>query len=245
MRTTILKISLSATLMLLVVGCGQFNFPSDLPLSIPGNESSDGLTKSEVVKGLKEALTVGAQKSTEMASKTDGFYGNSQLFIPFPPEAVKVKETLESAGIQKPVDDFVLSLNRAAEDAARRAFPIFRDAIIGMTISDAMGILNGNETAATEYLRRTTTEELKTEFNPVVRQSIAKVKVTSYWNPIAKNYNRLTMLSGGDQVNPDLEEYITERTVEGLFMLIAKEEALIRKDPSARVTEILRKVFGN
>lgn len=245
MKKVILKISLSVSLMVLAISCGQFNFPTDLPLNIPGSESSDGLSKSEVVKGLKEALTIGAEKSTEMASKTNGFYGNSQLFIPFPPEAVKVKETLESAGIQKPVDDFVLSLNRAAEDAAKKAFPIFRDAIISMSISDAMGILNGNETAATEYLRRTTTAQLKAEFSPVVKQSIANVRVTAYWNPIAKNYNRLTMLTGGEQVNPDLEEYITERAVEGLFMLIAREEALIRKDPAARVTDILRKVFGS
>ncbi|HPF94022.1 MAG TPA: DUF4197 domain-containing protein, partial [Tenuifilaceae bacterium] len=147
-------------------------------------------------------------------------------------------------GLNKPVNDFVLSLNRSAEDASNRALPIFKDAIASMSITDAMGILKGSETAATDYLRQKTTSQLKAEFSPIVRQSISKVNVTSYWNPIATNYNRLTLLTGGEQVNPNLEEYITEKTIDGLFTLIANEEAKIRKDPAARVTEILRKVFS-
>ncbi|MDD2550480.1 MAG: DUF4197 domain-containing protein, partial [Bacteroidales bacterium] len=174
----------------------------------------------------------------------DGFFKNPQLFVPFPQEAIKVKNTLEAAGLNQPVNNFVLSLNIAAEDASKRALPIFKKAIIGMSFTDAMGVLKGNETAATDYLRAKTTNQLKAEFTPVVRQSISKVKVTSYWNPIVTNYNRLTLLTGAEQVNPNLEEYITERTIDGLFTLIAKEEALIRKDPAARVSDILRKVFS-
>jgi hypothetical protein len=139
----------------------------------------------------------------------------------------------------------VLSLNRAAEDASKRAFPIFKSAITTMTITDAIGILKGGDNAATNYLRSKTTSKLKAEFQPVVKQSISTVKVTSYWNPIVTNYNRLTLLTGGGQVNPNLEEYITDRAIEGLFILVAEEEALIRKDPAARVTDILKKVFGN
>ncbi|MDD2196654.1 MAG: DUF4197 domain-containing protein [Bacteroidales bacterium] len=240
MRKIIYPLVCSLFLILLIGGCGQFNFPADFKLP----QQTQGLTSAEVIKGLKEALTVGAGNSVSFASKTDGFYKNPLLFVAFPPEAIKVKNTLESAGLNKPVDNFILSLNRAAEDASKRALPILKDAILGMTITDAMGILKGNETAATDYLKRKTTNHLKAEFTPVVRQSINKVDVTSYWNPIVTNYNRLTLLTGAEQVNPNLEEYITEKTIEGLFTLIAKEEVLIRKDPAARVTDILRKVFA-
>ena len=232
---------ISALITLMISACGQFNFPTDFPLP---QQQNPGLSNAEVIQGLKEALTVGATNSVSFASKTDGFFKNPQLFIPFPPEAIKVKNTLEAAGLNKPVNDFVLSLNRAAEDASNRALPIFKDAIVSMSITDAMGILKGSETAATDYLRQKTTSQLKAEFSPIVRQSISKVNVTSYWNPIATNYNRLTLLTGGEQVNPNLEEYITEKTIDGLFVLIANEEAKIRKDPAARVTEILRKVFS-
>jgi hypothetical protein len=240
-RLRILTILLLTTSFILN-GCGQFNFPTDFPI---GTQPSAGLTNAEIVQGLKEALSVGAQNSVNVASKTDGFFRNPELFIPFPEEAIKVKNTLESAGIKKPVDDFILSLNRAAEDAAQRAFPIFKNAITSMTITDAMGILKGSNDAATEYLKAKTTNQLKLEFQPIVRQSISNVKVTSYWNPVVTNYNRLTLLTGGGQVNPNLEDYITNKAIEGLFVLVAKEEALIRKDPAARVTDILRKVFGN
>jgi hypothetical protein len=223
------------------VGCGQFNFPTNLPIP----QQQVGLSNAEVIQGLKEALTVGAQNSSTNASQIDGFFKNPILFIPFPEEAIKVKKTLESAGLKKPIDDFILSLNRAAEDASKRAFPIFKNAILSMSISDAMGILKGKENAATEYLRIKTTEQLKVEFKPIVKQSISSVKVTSYWNPISTNYNRLTLLTGGEQVNPNLEDYITDKTIEGLFKLVAIEEAKIRKDPLARVSDILKKVFGN
>ena len=240
MKKNILSLIGLLTVLLFAGGCGQFNFPTDFQFP----QQTQGITTAEVTKGLKEALTVGASNSVGVASKTDGFFKNPQLFVPFPQEAIKVKNTLEMAGLNKPVDNFVVSLNRAAEDASKRALPIFKNAIVSMSISDAMGILKGSETAATDYLRAKTTNQLKAEFTPVVRQSISKVKVTSYWDPIAKNYNRLTLLTGGDKVNPNLEEYITERTIDGLFTLIAKEEALIRKDPAARVTDILRKVFA-
>lgn len=240
MRKFLYTITASLAIFILIGGCGQFNFPTDFKLP----QQTQALTTAEVINGLKEALTVGATNSVGFASKTDGFFKNPQLFVPFPEEAIKVKNTLESAGLNQPVDNFILSLNRAAEDASKRALPIFRNAIINMSITDAMGILKGNQTAATDYLKAKTKSQLKAEFSPVVRQSISNVKVTSYWNPIATNYNRLTLLTGAEQVNPNLEEYITERTIDGLFTLIAKEEALIRKDPAARVSDILRKVFA-
>lgn len=236
----IIVISSQMLILAIFTNCAQLN----ISLPTPTTTQSAGLSTAEVIRGLKEALDLGAKKSGQTASKVDGFYKNQLLFIPFPPEAIKVKNTLEKAGLQKPVDDFVLSLNRAAEDAAQRAYPIFASAITGMTITDAMGILKGADNAATNYLKQKTTSQLKAEFKPIVKQSIDKVKVTSYWNPVVTNYNRLTVLTGGEQVNPDLENYITDKAIEGLFKLVEKEEKLIRKNPAARVTEILRKVFG-
>lgn len=205
---------------------------------------SGGLTTEEVIRGLKEALTVGASNSVSLSSKTDGFYRNPQIFIPFPPEAIKVKNALEQAGFSNLIKDFERSLNRAAEEATKRALPIFKNAIISMTISDAMGILHGSNNAATMYLKSKTEAQLHSEFLPVVKTAIQTVNVTRYWNPVATTYNQVAKLTGGSLVNPNLEEYITQKSLDGLFFLIGREEQKIREDPAARITEILRKVFG-
>ena len=206
--------------------------------------SSGGLTTEEVIKGLKEALNVGSSNSVSVASKIDGFYRNPSIFIPFPPEAIKVKNALEKAGFSNLIQDFERSLNRAAEEASTRALPIFKNAIFSITINDAMGILRGADNAATMYLKSKTEAGLRSEFTPVVKAAINKVEVTRYWNPIASTYNKVAALTGGPIVNPNLEEYITRKGLDGLFFLIASEEKKIRDDPAARVTAILRKVFG-
>lgn len=204
-----------------------------------------GLTTEEIIRGLKEALVVGAGNTTAATSKTNGFYKNPLIVIPFPPEAIKVKETVKSLGMDGLVKDFEESLNRAAEEASKKALPILKSAVMSMTINDAMGILKGADNAATEYLKRTTTGALTAEFSPVVKKAVDAVEVTKYWNPIASAYNKTTWLTGEKAVNPDLDKYITERTLDGLFVLVAAEEKRIRKDPVARVTDILKKVFGN
>ena len=205
---------------------------------------SGGLTTEEVIRGLKEALNVGASNSVSVASKIDGFYRNPSIFIPFPPEAIKVKNALEKAGFSNLIQDFERSLNRAAEEASKKALPIFKNAIFSITFSDAMGILRGADNAATMYLKSKTEANLRSEFTPVVKAAINKVEVTRYWNPIASTYNKVAALTGGPIGNPNLEEYITQKGLDGLFFLIASEEKKIRDDPAARVTEILRKVFG-
>lgn len=207
--------------------------------------SQPSLTAADIARGLKEALTIGAQNSTAQASQENGFYNNARLFIPFPEEAIKVKNTLEKAGLNKPVETFTLTLNRAAEEASKTAKPIVVSAITSMTISDALGILKGDSTAATQYLRRTTSDQLTQAFTPIVRDAISKVKLTSYWEPVVNTYNKLTFLTGGEKVNPNLEEYITQRTIDGLFVLIADEEKNIRANPAARVTDLLKRVFGS
>lgn len=204
--------------------------------------TGSGLTNDEVIRGLKEALSIGAKDAAGKASRFNGFYKNPRIKIPFPPDAQKVKTTVEAMGMKKQVDKFVETLNRAAEEAAKKAAPIFLNAITGMTIQDGFQILNGPDDAATAYLRNKTTAPLKKEFKPVVKKAIDKVQVTKYWNPIASTYNAVPFVQ---KVNPNLDDYVTDRALEGLFKLIADEEKRIRKDPAARVTELLRKVFGS
>jgi hypothetical protein len=212
-----------------------------------GGNSEEGnkLTNDEVIKGLKEALTVGTKTSSATASKEDGYFKNTRLFIPFPEEAIKVKEKVEDLGLKSQVDKFVLTMNRAAEESAKEAVPIFVDAVTSMSIADGFNILKGADNAATVYLKDKTTTQLTQKFSPIVQKAIDKVGVTKQWNPIITKYNGIMKLTGGDQLNPDLNAYITERAIKGLFVLIEDEEKKIRKDPIARVSDILKKVFGS
>lgn len=203
--------------------------------------SRGGLTNDEVIRGLKEALSIGTNNAASKASKVDGFYKNLRIKIPFPPDAQKVKTVVETVGMKSQVDKFVETLNRAAEEAAKEAAPIFLNAITGMTIEDGFNILKGPDDSATQYLKRKTSAPLTAKFRPVVKRAIQKVEVTKYWNPIITKYNQVPFVT---RVNPDLDAYVTERALNGLFKLIADEEKKIRKDPAARVTELLRRVFG-
>ena len=197
-------------------------------------------TASEVAKGLKEALVQGTTKGTQLVSQVDGYFKNPEIKIPFPPEIKIVETKLRFLGMGNQVDEFILSLNRAAEDAAKEAAPIFVNAIQKMTIQDAYGLLKGEQDAATQYLKRTTSSQLKEKFMPVVRNSLEKVNATKYYGDIVGYYNRVPFVQ---KVDPDLTSYATDMAIQGLFVMIAKEEALIRKDPLARTTDLLKKVF--
>lgn len=209
--------------------------------AVVSGTTAPALTNEEVIKGLKEALTVGTNNSSGVASKLDGFYKNPKIFIPWPEEAKDMKVKLTKMGMSKKIAEFETSLNRAAEEAALKAAPVFIDAITNMSLSDGFAILKGVDTAATNYLRKTTYNPLKDKFLPVVKEAVAKVKVTSYWKPLATAYNKLP---GVKKQNPDLDEYVTNKAINGLMLLIADEEIKIRKDPIARVTDLLKKVFG-
>lgn len=210
-----------------------------------GGTETPSLTNEEVIKGLKEALTVGIKKGASKASQTDGFFKNPAIKLPFPPDAIALKEQAIEWGLQGKVDEIELTLNRAAEEASKKAAPIFVDAIKNMSISDGFSILNGSDSAATKYLEEKTTAQLTTEFKPVVKNAIETVKLTSYWNPVATRYNNWAPLFGKDKVNADLDAYVTQRGIDGLFHLVKEEEKKIRLNPSARVTDILKKVFGS
>ncbi len=236
------KISI-AVFVLLFISCVVLAKRPELQIPIPTLKPTS-LTSEEVVRGLKDALRVGADNSVISASSVDGFYRNQEVFIPFPNEAIKVKNTLEKIGRKKDVDAFVKSLNRAAEEAAKSAAPVLIKAIQDMTIQDAMGILKGDGSAATLYLKDKTTAQLEVSFKPIVSAAIKKVNVARYWKPLVTTYNKTSLFSGGGKVDPDLEMYVTEKAISGLFILIAKEELKIRKDPAARVTDIIKSVFS-
>lgn len=211
-----------------------------------GNSTTKpSLTNDEVIKGLKSALEVGIKNATNLTSKVDGFNKNLEIRIPFPPQAEDAKQKMIDLGMQSQVDKFEETLNRAAEEAAKGAIDIFVAAITNMTISDAMSILKGEENAATNYLKKSTTAALKEKFKPIVQQATQKVELTKYWNPLMNAYNKTTMLTGKPKINPDLDEYVTDLAIQGLFKIVAKEEAKIRKDPLARVNDILKKVFSS
>ena len=213
----------------------------------PNGSSTPALTNDEVISGLKEALNLGIKNSVDLTSVTDGFLGNADIRLPFPPDAIKVKEKALEWGLDGKVEEFETTLNRAAEEATKEALPIFKDAILGMTISDGFSILNGGDGAATNYLRDKTTTQLVTAFSPKVDAAIQKVKLTQVWEPIITKYNTFanSPLSSAEPINPDLGEFVTDRAVKGLFFMVEKEENKIRKDPIARVTDILKKVFGS
>lgn len=200
------------------------------------------LTEDEIIGGLKEALEVGTNNSVAVCSVEDGFFGDDELRIPFPPEAQDVKDKVEAIGMEEQVNEFVLTLNRAAEQATKDAAPIFVDAITGMSIGDGMSILKGEDDAATQYLNTQTHDQLVEKFTPIVEQAIESVEVTKYWEPIITTYNKMPLVEDKD---PDLVAYVTDKAIDGLFLLIAKEELKIREDPLARVTDLLAKVFGD
>lgn len=209
--------------------------------TIKGSKGSS-LSDSEIAGGLKEALDIGTKNAVKLVSKTDGYLKNPKVKIPFPPEVSKVESAVRKVGMNKQADDFITAMNRAAEDAAASATPIFAQAIKSMTLNDARAILKGNETAATTYFKDKTSSELSAKFKPIVTKSMEKVNVTKYWDAIATRYNKLPMTQ---KVNPDLEQYVTEKAIEGLFKMIAEEEIKIRKNPAARVTDLLKSVFGS
>jgi hypothetical protein len=199
------------------------------------------LTTAEVGNGLKEALINGISKGSDVVSQLDGYFKNPEIKIPFPPEVKKVETTLRDIGLGSEVDKFVMTLNRGAEDAAKEAKPIFITAIKSMTIQDAWAILKGEENAATEYLKKTTSAQLKEKFKPVIQTSLDKVSATKYYGDLVNTYNKIPLVT---KVNPDLNDYATDKAIEGLFLMIAKEEKNIRQDPIARTTDLLKRVFG-
>lgn len=204
------------------------------------NNSSSQLSTEEIVSGLKEALSLGAEKSTSRLSAADGFFKDAAVKILLPPEVQDVEKKMRMFGMGKLVDNAILSLNRAAEDASKSAAPIFLSAIKKMTVSDAVNILRGSDTAATAYLRRNTLASLTDAFKPVIEQSLKEVDATKHWKDVFSTYNRFS----SKPVDTDINSYVTTKALNGIFYYVAQEEMNIRKNPAGRVTDVLKKVFA-
>jgi len=172
------------------------------------NAGNNPLSNDEIIEGLREALTVGSNNASKAAAAVDGYYKNPKLYIPFPSEAKKMEQMLRSFGQEKLVNDFLLSLNRAAEDAAKEAAPIFVNAVKGMSIADGLSILNGKDDAATQYLKQNTQALLLDKFKPIVENSLHKVSATKYWEQLVVTYNKIPMV---ERMNPSLSEYATQK----------------------------------
>ena len=244
MKNSIILIFFSTCI---IMGCDTLNKVLDTTNDVLGSteSTSNPLSNEEVIAGLKEALTIGIQNGSGKASALDGFLKNDKIRLPFPPDAQKLKDKAIQLGLDNKVEEFETTLNRAAEEAAKEAAPIFVNAIKEMTISDGFNILKGADNAATTYLKDKTTNQLVTAFTPKVGAAIDKVNLTKYWEPLTKAYNSASFLTGAEEVNTDLKSYITERAINGLFKLVEEEEMKIRKDPISRVTDVLKKVFGS
>jgi hypothetical protein len=235
------KIFALPLIVLLTVSCAELQ---DMANQV-GTTTGTPLSNADVVAGLKQALEKGAEHSVDVASVADGFWKNPRLRIPFPPEAEKMKNTLNDIGMSSQVDKFELTMNRAAEAAAKEAVPVFVNAIKGMTVADGFAILRGGDNAATNFLKEKTTPELIAKFQPIVVKATQEVALTSYWTPLAGAYNKTTLFTGGQAINPDLDAYVTQKAIDGLFLLVADEELKIRQDPLARTTDLLQRVFGS
>jgi hypothetical protein len=218
-------------------------------------EQESPLSEQEVMQGLKEALRVSTDTAVSVVSKTNGYFRDELIKIYLPPEAnqiLKYKNNamLQAVGISAMIDDVVLRMNRAAENAAKSATPIFINAIKSMTIQDALSILNGSDTAATQYFRNKTYNQLKSSFKPKIRNSldqplVGNLSASKAWSTLTNTYNGVAGVAGWQKVNTQLDDYVTRKALNGLFLKLSLEEKAIRNDPKARVTQILERVFGN
>jgi hypothetical protein len=206
------------------------------------NSKNNGLTEKDAADGIKEALVNGTGESVKQVSVLNGYWGNPEIKIPFPTEAKEMESKLRTIGMGKKVDEFNESMNWAAEKAASEAKSIFLTAIKEMTVRDAVNIVKGTDNAATMYLKNNTSPQLIDKFQPIIKTSLDNVNATRYWSDLITIYNKIPMVK---KMNPDLPQYVTQKAIDGLFIMIAKEELKIRKDPVARTSELLKKVFGN
>ena len=228
-----MRITLISLMMLTLLGC------SAAELQRIGYAP---LTEAEVTQALKDALSRGIARSAANAARVDGYLGNPRLRIELPEDAARLEKTLRKIGFGDQVDKARVQLNRAAERAAARAKPVFISAITGITIDDAFDILNGEANAATQYLIDVAGDDLYDAFRPIIVDALDETSATRYYDDIVRRYNALPLVF---DVDPELADYVTEKAIEGLFLLMAQEEARIRTQSSARTTRLMKRVFGS
>ena len=239
------RVLLSVVVLLLSVSVCRAGFFGDLTkgLGMPALESGGaaGLDEGTIVKGLKEALATGTDRAVKSVARTDGYYGNQAIRILMPEKIRTVADVLGKIGFQKEVDGFVLSMNRAAEKAAPQAVDYFSAALKEMSFEDAGKILKGGDTAATEYFRSKTGDKIFSAFKPVVSSSMNEVGTSRSYKELIQKYEKVPFVPTAEL---DLDNYVTTKSVDGLFQMLGEEEKKIRTNPAARGTELLRKVFG-
>ncbi len=241
MKKIIVGLALAAALL-----TGSSAFAQDIKGVIQGAmgtaSAGSGAGQSDSAAGLKEALAVGTGNAVQALSKPDGYFGDAAVKILLPGKLQTAADVLKKAGYQKEVDELILSMNRAAESAAPKARPIFENAVKNMSFEDASKILNGGNTAATDYFKSKTSSQLTEAFKPAVSDSMNQVGVTRAYKALTDRYT--SMVPFGQVDSFDLDRYVTQKSVDGLFVKIGQEEARIRTNPAARTTELLKKVFG-
>lgn len=235
------KLFLPSVLLLAFFFC--FSSCDTLGQISTGGISNNGSTptNSEIGSGIRQALQIGITDGVKQVSAVNGYFDNPMIRIVFPPAAAKVENTLRDIGLGSLCDKVELSLNRAAENAAKQATPIFLNALKQMTLGDAMNILTGPDTAATAYFKRTTTAQLAQQFRPIISSSLNQVNATKYWSDVTNQYNKIPFVK---PVQTDLTAYVTQQAINGLFVVIGQKEKQIREQFSARTTPLLQKVFG-
>lgn len=240
-RTLFLAI---ATLLVMLSPC-QAGFFDDLSREVlPSVQPESALDNSTVIKGLKEALATGTERAVTGVARPDGYFGNQLIKILLPDRIQQAADLLATVGYQKQVDEFVLSMNRAAEKAAPRAAKFFGDAIRQMTVEDARGILSGGDTAATTFFEKKTRTSLFQEFKPTVATSMDQVGTARAYKELIGRYEALPLAALAGTPSLDLDAYVTDKALDGLFKMVGEEEKKIRTNPAAQTTDLLRKVFG-
>ena len=224
-------------LSLLVFGCAELQQVANQYPQI----GTVGIGNADIAAGLKEALNNGITKQVSKLTSTDGFFKNEAVKILLPAELQKVDRTLRDLGMSSLADEGLKVLNRAAENAVKEATPIFVDAVKNMTFTDARNILLGNDTSATIYLQSSTSTALYSKFNPVVKNSLGKVGADKVWANIITKYNAIPLVK---KVNPDLNDYVTQQAMNGVFKMVAVEEKDIRNNFAARTSDLLKRVFA-
>ncbi len=219
----------------------QFSACAELQQVVDSLPQQQGLSNAQIAFGLKEALNQGIDKQVSKLMAPDGFYKDQMVRILLPPELKKVDKTLRDLGMGKLADKGIKLLNTAASDAVKEAKPIFVEAITTMTFDDAKNILLGNQTAATDYLKQKTQQQLYAKFKPQVKKSLQKVKADEIWQQIISRYNQIPFV---EKVNPDLTDYVTKKAIAGVYLKISVEEQKIRKNAQERTTDLLKKVFA-
>ncbi len=231
--------ALTAVFVLSSVQCSSAGFFDDLIKQVTKPETSQ---EDTFIAGLKEALDIGTQNAVKNVSRENGYFENLNIKIPVPEKLEDTEKLLRKVGMDDSVDEFILSMNRAAEKAAPQAVDIFVGAIRDMTVVDAYGIVKGDETAATSYFKDKTSDNLYGLFKPVVTDSMAQVGVVRSYKRMMDKYNSIPFVK---KIDVNIEDYVTDEALGGLFFMVGEEEKKIRKDPAARVTKLLQEVFGN